>query len=130
LRKRNKKNKKWFLLFLTAMIISLAAFFVRKAGIDSSAKDIPLLSPVSESFFNKNDSEILKQAGIEISGSLIEEENALIATLSSGTTVFFKKGEKIEQKLPSLQLILKNIKMEGRWPVKIDLRFTRPVIGY
>lgn len=95
-----------------------------------SAKDIPLLSPLSESFFIKNDSEILKQAGIEISGSLIEEENALVATLSSGTTVFFKKGEEIEQKLPSLQLILKNIKMEGRWPVKIDLRFTRPVIGY
>ena len=107
------------------MIIFLVAFFIRKAGIDSSAKDIPLLSPVSESFFNKNGSEILKQAGIEISGSLIEEENALVATLSSGTTVFFKKGEKI-----AVIGELANSKRDllGSWKAAGDWNFIKSIL--
>jgi hypothetical protein len=54
----------------------------------------------------------------------------LVATFSVGTTIVFDPGKEIRNQLDSLQFILKRAKIEGKWPMMIDLRFTRPVLKY
>jgi len=72
----------------------------------------------------------LASLGIEIKSPLIETGADIIATFSSGTTLLVKKENDYSKTLASLQLILKNIRIEGKWPLKIDLRFRRPVLSY
>jgi hypothetical protein len=72
----------------------------------------------------------LASLGVKINGQIVEIEEDLVATFSSGTTLWLKKAEDYSPTLASLQLILKNIRIEGKWPLKIDLRFQRPVLSY
>lgn len=74
--------------------------------------------------------EELESLGVKIDGKIIEIEEDLVATFSSGTTLWLKKAEDYSPTLASLQLILKNVRIEGKWPLKIDLRFQRPVLSY
>ena len=55
-------------------------------------------------------------------------ENAIEASSSSGTTVFFSKEKEVEPQLDTLQTIWENFKIEGRRARIIDLRYERPII--
>lgn len=130
LAKPNRKKKKNFLgiiLILASLFLFLFAFLLNK-----SSKSFDFISPQ----VGVNLAESLKKEmiilGIEIKGMPIIDGNEVMATLSSGTIVYFKKNgsEDYSKILASLQLILENIKIEGRWPLKIDLRFKRPVLSF
>ena len=131
---RIKFGLKIILLFFLLLFLSQAKYFFKSnflAKIFKGDQAGPIfISPLS----TQKPTEILRKqleiVGVELKGLPVENEEELIATLSSGTTVYFRKNENYLQKLPSLQLILKNIKIEGRWPVKIDLRYSRSIIGY
>lgn len=68
--------------------------------------------------------------GVDIPAEFIEREDYLIATLSSGTTLLIKRNLDQSLLLASLQLIFKNIRIDGKWPLIIDLRFNRPILSY
>lgn len=132
-KRRNNRFKKEFKLGKKVIFLAIvSAFFIFSGKLIFFNK--PRNSPeiISPADFSPSDDfkKKINGLGIELRGLPVEDEENLIATLSSGTTIFFKKNENFEQKLPSLQLILKNIRIEGKWPVKIDLRYFRPVVGY
>ncbi len=62
-----------------------------------------------------------------VSVSKIDQE--LEIKLAEGTLIFFP-WEDSEEKLASLQLLLTRFRIEGRQPVKIDLRFDKPVVTF
>ncbi|MDP2860193.1 MAG: hypothetical protein Q8N98_00600, partial [bacterium] len=65
---------------------------------------------------------------IEFSAFSLIGENAIEASASSGTTVFFSKEKEVEPQLDTLQTIWENFKIEGRRVKVIDLRYERPII--
>jgi len=68
--------------------------------------------------------------GVEIPNEFKKNGDDLVATLSSGTTLIIRKDYDPSFLLASLHLIFKNIRIEGKWPLIIDLRFSRPILSY
>lgn len=72
----------------------------------------------------------LKELGLSLIGSPVVFEEMILATVSGGMRIYFKPNSDYLKELASLQLILKNIRIEGNWPKRIDLRYSRPIIEY
>lgn len=125
---RRKIRKKRNNLLIPAVVILVGIIFLGGLFLKKSKTTISSqIVDTSPKIFFENQ---LKLAGIELGGDIIETEKDLEVTLSSGTKLLVKKKFDYSAELASLQLILQNIRIEGRWPLKIDLRFQRPVLGY
>jgi len=58
----------------------------------------------------------------------VENQKGLVLFLSE--TEVFLPTEELPSKIASLQMILSRAKIEGKMPIKIDLRFKKPVITF
>lgn len=58
----------------------------------------------------------------------IENQRGLVLLLSE--TEVFLPTEELPSKIASLQMIISRAKIEGKMPIKIDLRFKKPVITF
>lgn len=129
---RNKKNKRkgvrllFFgaLLGLVIVLITGKRFFFKRTDSLGDSQNSVSFKTNLESF-----EMALKNLGIPISSKTFEKDY-LTATLSSGTTLYLPVKDDYSSELASLQIIFKNIRIEGKWPEKIDLRFSRPVLSY
>lgn len=124
---QKKKKSKLFLLGLLGFLGVLVGVWLVKNQLTNPKVTSSLVSPVVPEESLKV---LFRNIGEEITGTILDKGDYLVATISSGTTIYFKKEEGYVKTLASLQLIFKNIRIEGRWPVKIDLRFSRPIFGY
>lgn len=68
-----------------------------------------------------------QKQGLSISDVELEGDRL---SLKSGSEIVFSVGEDLERQGASLQLILKQAKMNSKSVVKIDLRFDNPVVTY
>lgn len=89
-----------------------------------------ILSPIIEISLKEILLNQIKSLDQDLAGEISEEDNFFAVVLSRGTKIFFPKKENLEFELASLQLILGNIKIEGKWPRIIDLRFSKPIIKF
>lgn len=64
----------------------------------------------------------------EIKSGRIVSESTIEFELKEGPLVLFSTQKDLENQLDSLQLISERAKIEGEKPVRIDLRFSKPVI--
>jgi len=133
-KRKKHKFKRLVIFFLFTIILLLVGFFGNHnflifsfPKISSKQKLVTPLSSLDATEKLKKDLEFL---GIKMVGEPEQIKDEVVVTLSSGTRVFFKKKEDYSSELDSLQLILRNIRIEGKWPLKIDLRFKRPVLGF
>ncbi len=131
MRSLKKKKKVKLLLFgllgLLGLLGVLGGVWIIKNRVNNSKANSSLVSPVGE---GESLEILLKSSGEEIVGKIDDEGDYLVATISSGTTIYLNKVLNHEKILASLQLIFKNIRIEGRWPLIIDLRFSRPILRY
>jgi len=115
------------LFFLLLLVVAIAFWW--KKGIWKSSPSI-IYEPIG---FQKEEEELkqkIESLGEGITGDFILKDDYWQATLTSGTTLLVKKGQDQSLLLASLQLIFKNIRIEGKWPLIIDLRFSRPILKY
>lgn len=132
-KKNNLRFKTAVKFFFLIVLLSTAGFLGKNLASYRSGQKlkVPVSSRIPSVFPAKVTLEQeLRSMGIEINDHFVETEVDLVATLSSGTTLFLKKEDNYSKTLASLQSILKNIRIEGKWPLKIDLRFRRPILSY
>lgn len=71
---------------------------------------------------------LVEQYSLSYKRIKIEDQNKLVLYL--GETEVFLPREELAAKIASLQMIISRAKIEGKLPVKIDLRFKKPVVAY
>lgn len=131
--RQNKQNKKIFFgIFFLFPFFLLVYVLLRGFFSKNTSKNFTFVSPLATEVTTEVLKKEMNLRDIETRGMPFVYDDEIVATLSSGTTVYFKKkgSEDFSKILASLQLILENIRIEGRWPLKIDLRFTRPVLSF
>lgn len=60
--------------------------------------------------------------------SIVRKDGAIIVTLEENQEIIMAENGDIERELASLQLITRQLTMEGKRFVRVDLRFDKPVI--
>lgn len=126
-RKKNKKKRFWIFISFLFLLVLISTLFAKKT--EKKGSDYPPVSQFTPLVDEDKPLVLgLKNLGVQLNGEPVNFSNSVVATLSSGTTVFFKKKSKEDYdfELASLQLILENIRIEGKWPLIIDLRLERP----
>lgn len=71
---------------------------------------------------------LLNQYSLSFERIKIKNQDDLVLFLPE--TEVFLPTEKLAQQIASLQMIINRAKIEGKLPVKIDLRFKKPVVKY
>lgn len=72
---------------------------------------------------------LLEKRGFNVS-SIDWEEKQILVNLSDNLIVLFLNNDKLESQVTSLQFIISRSKIEGKRPVKVDLRFDKPIITF
>ncbi len=61
---------------------------------------------------------------------ITKEADDYFLQLTEGLSILFPGKDETQEKLDSLQMMLTRFKIEGKRPIKIDLRFAKPVISF
>ncbi|MCL5095109.1 MAG: FtsQ-type POTRA domain-containing protein [Patescibacteria group bacterium] len=61
---------------------------------------------------------------------ITKEADYYFLQLTEGLSVLFPGKDETQEKLDSLQMMLTRFKIEGKRPIKIDLRFAKPVFSF
>lgn len=72
---------------------------------------------------------LLEKRGFDVS-SIDWKEKQILVNLSDNLIVLFLNNDKLESQVTSLQFIISRSKIEGKRPVKVDLRFDKPIITF
>ena len=113
-----------FTFFLSGIAIALSFLFAPHMAVLSptpvlSAKDTTTVLPLIET-------ELKKQ---NVTAKTIEQNDDLITvTLTTNQVLLLSKKRDIKRDLASLQLIMRQLTMEGKRFTRLDLRFDKPVI--
>ena len=74
-------------------------------------------------------SQLLKDSSLSIPKVVCEANGHFDATVNN-VAIVFKPDQSPSEVLTSLQLLFDRFKIDGKWPEKIDLRFSKPVIVF
>lgn len=74
--------------------------------------------------------QLLKQANIETQSITVASDSSLLVTLSSNQELIFSPQKDIAQQISSLQVITKQLTIEGKRFTRVDLRFDNPVVAF
>jgi hypothetical protein len=127
--KRNAYKKRLGILLIFIGLLLVNFFLVYLTFIE---KPKPIVSPLSKNQITslKQIEGMLKKQKIEyISVSTQKDSNYLIK-LRSGAEVILDSGKNIDQELSSLQLILSQLKIEGKTLKRLDFRYKKPIITF
>jgi hypothetical protein len=80
--------------------------------------------------YTKKIQNLLEKNAIQITSITPAEGNTTLVTLKAGEEIIFANQKSIEQQLASLQLIERQLTIEGRRFHRIDFRFDNPVITF
>jgi hypothetical protein len=62
---------------------------------------------------------------------IVEDQEGIKIRLTSGTNIILPSNDEARQdKINALQMVLSRFRIEGRSPVKIDMRFEKPVVSF
>lgn len=121
-----ERRKKLFLLLLILTFLIISLFLLRTIVFHEK---ILFISPVSEVGYSKNtDFEgKLKKMGIEYE-NLKFSDNSYTFDVKGEGSVIISAQKSIDSQLSSLQLTLRELKIEGKRFKSLDFRFDKPVI--
>jgi hypothetical protein len=122
-----KKRLGILLIFIGLLLVNFILIYL--AFLE---KPKPIISPLS-----KNQQTSIKQIELSIKNKNIEyisvstqKDSNYIIKLKNGAEVILDSGKNIDQELSSLQLILSQLKIEGKTLKRLDFRFQKPIIVY
>jgi len=102
---------------------------VKKLDLSLDFYPRPLIEPLGAPLKEEELTKKLAEVGL-VPESLIFDEEEIIASFSAGPTVLFSTGKDLKGQVASLQFILSRTKIEGKIPLRIDLRFEKPILKY
>lgn len=117
--------KKKIILFLILSLLIAAGILIWNVRFDKQTLFIPYFSPPPEKQLVNE----LTKNNININSLPAVSGNTLTSSIS-GTTVIFTSSKDFGPQIRALQLVLGGIKMEGKIPKEIDLRFDKVVLRY
>lgn len=131
-----KKNKKLYFLviFIIFGIIALCAllFALRFAVISYFEERQPIISPQGKSLpeFEEIKKSLL-ESGLEITNINSATSSSYIRfTLNDKTTVYLRKDEQIERQLDMVRSIERQMTIDGKSTISIDLRYNKPIVKF
>lgn len=74
--------------------------------------------------------QLLQQANIATTSITIASDSSLLVILPTKQEIIFSPTKDIAQQISSLQLITKQLTIEGRRFTSVDLRFDNPVVAF
>ena len=126
-KERSRKKLGLILLFLGLVLISLSLFFT--AFLEKPDKLISPLSQDQSSFNSKIESGLKNKKISFVKVETLKDLNYQI-TLDDKSRAIIDSNKSIEVQLSSLQLILTQLKIEGKSFKRLDFRFQKPVISF
>jgi len=130
--KREKKiraRKKLSIMLILVSLIVINLVLVYKAFLE---KPKPIINPLSGNQVSSTEAFKLKLKENNISFTSINTENDLnyLIKLKDGGEVIIDSGKSIDEQFSSLQLILSQLKIEGRALTRLDFRYEKPIITF
>jgi len=125
-----KKSSSKFKFFLTFVFLILIFWGLKTFNLGFKNGNGKIVEPLPELSFSEKIELGLKELDLLPIGPPVLSGETIWATVSGGMVIYFKINSDYTKELASLQLILKNIRIEGTWPKRIDLRYSRPIIEY
>ncbi len=125
-RKSFKKKLTGYILLLT--ILGFVIFFINLVFLSGN----PLfVSPMGESNINANKVEkILKDNNILFSQVLVLSDSSYLISIPNNGQVRFSSQKDINKQISSLQIILRELTIEGKPFKSMDFRFDEPIISF
>lgn len=123
----SKKKLGKAIVFTGLIIINFILIYV--AFIE---KPEPIINPLSKNQVSTTDivEKKLKTEKIEYTSFVTNKDLNYIIKLKSGAEVIIDQDKNIEEQLSSLQLILKQLKIEGKTLKRLDFRYQKPIITF
>lgn len=130
--KREKKNaiKKRLILLLIILFLLIAnLLFVYKSFLE---KPDSIINPLStnQTSSTRQLEEKLKDQKIEFKEITTQKDLNYLIILKSGGEVIIDPSKDIDEQLASLQLILSQLKIEGKALKRLDFGYEKPIITF
>lgn len=137
-----KKNRIYMMIFLGAIIIysvGLALYILRPQDIISSFAKPPthILDPDIQEADLEVFQKALQEKHITLDSLQIASNEAVLMGKLDRTVIYFDRYKDVNYQVTSLQEILTRLTIDGganetgvKKPVRIDLRFSKPVVQY
>jgi hypothetical protein len=124
-----------FLLFsftFSSLVLLYGLLYVRKHKLTSP---LAIMQQTMHTFTSSDDytkkiQNALEKNAIATSSITAAEGNTTLVTLKEGGEIIFANSKDITQQLASLQLIERQLTIEGRRFHRIDFRFDNPVVTF
>lgn len=125
-----KIKKLVFACLLILFLVGLGGWgVVKRVDLSLDFSPQPLIEPLGAPSKEEELTKKLAEVGL-VPESLIFDKEEVVASFSAGPTVLFSASKDLRGQVASLQFILSRTKIEGKIPLKIDLRFEKPILKY
>jgi len=123
----SKKRLGIFLVFVGLLFLNLILIYT---AFFEKPKDV--ISPMSKNQISSSQvvEKKIKDSGIRYTSFSTEKDLSYKLILDSKGEVIFDSHKDIDEQLSSLQLILKQLKIEGKALKRLDFRYQKPIINF
>lgn len=114
-------------LLISLRYTSLSSLFTKSSFVSP----IPVIVSKLNLVQNPNQEQferLLKEHNASFFSISVASDSSYIVQLKEGEEVIFSPEKNIEKQVASLQLIQKRLTIEGKSFIRLDLRFTNPII--
>ena len=127
--KKNQARKKLVFLLIFVSLIVINITLIYKAFIE---KPKPIINPLSanQTSSTKVIEQKLKENKIEFETLTTEEDLNYLIKLKDGGEVVLDPSKDLDEQFSSLQLILSQLKIEGKALKRLDFTFEKPIITF
>lgn len=127
--KRNKARKKLILLLIFMSLVIVNIVLVYKTFFE---KPKPIINPLSSNQTSSTQAieKKLRDSKILYTSFTTENDLSYLIKLKDGSEVILDPGRSIDEQIASLQLILSQLKIEGRALERLDFRYEKPIITF
>jgi hypothetical protein len=127
--KRDAAKKRLLIILVLVCLIALNIVFLYKIFLQ---KPNPILTPLSKDQVSSTSvvEQKLKEEKVEYKSFDTEKDLNYLIKLKSGGEVIIDSSKDIDQQISSLQLILSQLKIEGKTLKRLDFRFEKPTITF
>lgn len=127
--KKEATRKKLTIALILFGLITLNFILIYLAFLQ---KPKPILSPLSKNQISSNQvfEKKLNESGIDYASFSTEKDLVYVVKLKNGGEVLIDQNKDVEEQLSSLQLVLKQLKIEGKTLRRLDFRYQKPIITF
>ena len=127
--KREASKKRFGILLIFIGLFAINAMLVYSAFIE---KPEPLLNPLSKDQTSSVSQleKLLKDKKIQYKYVATQKNLSYLIKLQSNGEVIIDPSKNIDQQLSSLQLILSQLKIEGKTLKRLDFSYQKPIITF